>query len=192
MILAGLMSLVQVCCLPGFLLLQFFPVRGAFTRALVAFAFSLFINYQLVFLLVLTGLYQRSVIFALFALELTAAAGVIVTRKWRPPSCSPAAEIHWKEPIADWPRILPLRYLLPGLAALTPLFLMRFWLPKIPGVFNHWDDLVSWNVWAVEWAHNALPQWCRSYPQLMTANWSLTYVFTNQTSVQFFAKAFMG
>jgi len=195
MILAGLMSLVQVCWLPGFLLLQFFPVRGRLARALLGFAFSLLANYQIVLILAASGLYRRPVVLALFAAELAAAGWIVARRAQRaqraqPPA--PASDATWREPIAECPRALPVRYLLPLAAGLTPLWLMRFWLPKIPGVFNKWDDLCSWNVWAVEWAHNTLPQWCRWYPQLMTANWSLTYVFTAQSSVHFFAKAFMG
>lgn len=192
MILAGLMSLVQVCWLPGFLLIRLFPARGVLARVLIGFALSLLVNYEVVFLLAAVGLYRRPVVLGLFALELIGAVWIIIARPRRAGAGASIAETEWSEEIADWPRALPLRHLLIMATALTVLWLTRFWLPKIPGIFNLWDDMTSWNVWAVEWAHNELPQWCRSYPQLMPANWSLTYIFTNQTLVEFFAKGFMG
>lgn len=58
-------------------------------------------------------------------------------------------------------------------------------------VFRLFDAVVSWNRWAVDWAHNTFPYKTAEYPQLIPANWSLTYVIIKNYDVQLFARALM-
>lgn len=58
-------------------------------------------------------------------------------------------------------------------------------------IFTKNDPIFSWNKWAIEWASNLLPINTWHYPQLIPANWSITYVFINNVNIQFFAKAIM-
>ncbi len=60
---------------------------------------------------------------------------------------------------------------------------------NIGTIFNTWDAIVSWNRWATEWAQNSFPVHSWRYPQLIPANWSLSYVFMGNAEIQFFAKA---
>ncbi len=53
------------------------------------------------------------------------------------------------------------------------------------------DAVFSWNQWAVEWANNTFPTNTRHYPQLLSANWSLTYQFIHNDEIQVFAKSIM-
>jgi hypothetical protein len=72
MFLLGLMSLFQICWLPGYLFLTFLKFKGTFiNKYLLSFAISLIINYLLVSLLVGLGLYKRSLFLVFFAIELS-------------------------------------------------------------------------------------------------------------------------
>ena len=62
-------------------------------------------------------------------------------------------------------------------------------LSRLGGIFTEWDAVVSWNRWAVDWAGNHLPRLTYEYPQLLPTNWSLSYVFLQDTRIWFFAKA---
>jgi hypothetical protein len=59
-------------------------------------------------------------------------------------------------------------------------------------VFTAWDAVVSWDRWATNWYNNQLPNQTWHYPQLIPANWSLTYQFMGNSRIKFFAKDFMG
>ena len=63
-------------------------------------------------------------------------------------------------------------------------------IANIGTVFVSWDAVASWNRWATDWSQNRLPQRILHYPQLLPANWSVSYVFMGQ-ALQFFPKAFM-
>ena len=78
----GLMSIVQVAFLPGYLALRAARLAGGpVSRTLVlSFALSLVINHFLVVGLVLAGWYRPGVIYAVFAVE--AALAVWSARKW--------------------------------------------------------------------------------------------------------------
>jgi len=62
---------------------------------------------------------------------------------------------------------------------------------SLTSVFLTGDVLDSWNPWAVQWLQNQLPHPTFHYPQLITANWSLTYIFMQTTQIQLFAKLLM-
>jgi len=59
------------------------------------------------------------------------------------------------------------------------------------GVFSGWDDIVSWNRWAMDWYRGSLPRETWHYPQLLPAAWSLTYAFMGTERIQFFAHGMM-
>jgi len=71
------------------------------------------------------------------------------------------------------------------------LILIVYFFSNLGKVFNVWDAIFSWNRWAVDWSTNQLPVLTYEYPQLLPANWSLSYVIIQNTDVQAFAKAIM-
>lgn len=87
---------------------------------------------------------------------------------------------------------------LQGLGFLA-VFALVFFIFKIfidfGQIFQQWDPVVSYNLWAGQWAQNAFPVDTWHYPQGITTNWSLSYVmmqpFTQGVNLQFFAKALM-
>ncbi|MDP3685109.1 MAG: hypothetical protein Q8S01_14370, partial [Ignavibacteria bacterium] len=62
---------------------------------------------------------------------------------------------------------------------------------QIGSVFGYWDSVISYNRWATEWSQGVFPTSACEYPQLLPANWSLTYVLT-QSQVVIFAKLIQG
>jgi len=58
-------------------------------------------------------------------------------------------------------------------------------------VFDGWDAVFSYNRWAEVWFSGRIPLDSRFYPQLIPINWSLTYVFMSESTVQLFAKSIM-
>ena len=59
------------------------------------------------------------------------------------------------------------------------------------GVFDLRDPVVSWNRFTLDWAANRFPSNTWRYPQLIPANWSISYVLMQNTEVQCFASAIM-
>jgi len=47
------------------------------------------------------------------------------------------------------------------------------------------------NTWAKDFANNILPRQSAHFPQLIPANWSLVYVLTGNSDINFFPKSFM-
>lgn len=189
MILLAFLALVQVCFLPGWLVLRPFAVPDLLARALLIFPLSLLANYELVYLLTLVGAYQRPVVFGIFGAEVVAAIWLLFRRPAAPETSD---ENSVREQVGDWPEALPLRHILFTVAVLLVAALALEWARKIPGVFGIGDDIVSWNRWALDWFAGRVSARSGYYPQIIPANWSLIYQFTGTAETHIFAKSFMG
>jgi hypothetical protein len=71
------------------------------------------------------------------------------------------------------------------------IWAFNLFIHNLGTVFSSWDAVVSWNQWAIAWAASQVPMYTRFYPQLIPANWSITYVLLGTTEIQFFAKSIM-
>jgi hypothetical protein len=76
-------------------------------------------------------------------------------------------------------------------SARSILWTVNLFIQNLGTVFSTWDAVVSWNSWANTWALSQIPLSSDLYPQLVPANWSITYVLLGGTTLQFFAKAIM-
>jgi hypothetical protein len=206
MFLLGLLGFCQIVFLPGALLLRGLKFRGGLLQTLAyIFAASLILNFFGVLLLALLGLYRQWVVLTVIAVEAVALAWLLRTFWLRP--LGGAIEAGWAA-LLGWLRSLipqivgetenrtvinalrALMLLVFGLLALDSiLWMVRVFQLNLGTVFNTWDAVVSWNQWAVTWAQNRIPTDTVYYPQLLPANWSLTYVAMGSLQVQFFAKA---
>lgn len=203
----GLLSLIQILFLPGFLLLHLFRVKHTrFPEKIVfSFAFSLIANFIIVLVLTSLGLYTRPIVLLLFFIEL--GATLLLSYKWLR-SNRKLGLTQFLNRLKSYPNDLfakqtdhetegqrLLRIALFGLLLLGALAALGWitrilWDQKLT-VFSVWDSVVSWNNWAVQWANNQFPEIPRRYGQLVPANWSLSYVFMDSEQVQFFAKSIM-
>src|SRR6478672_7320423 len=72
MTLLGILSILQITLLPGFIFTQIYPVGRPMTRVILSFALSLVFNYQFVLLLTVLGWYGRPSVLILFVIEIFA------------------------------------------------------------------------------------------------------------------------
>jgi hypothetical protein len=209
MLALGVLSVIQMIFLPGYLVLRLSRTRFPTFQALVfSFGLSLLVNFWMVFILTLLKIYLRPVVLVILALEF--AALFWFSRKWlnQPFSTSVAGlmsavedrftRFHsWVECKLLEGKDRPASFLLKAsltlvfaiVAFLSILWSLQIFISNLGTVFNSWDAVLSWNHWAVTWAQNSIPQGTQLYPLLIPAVWSLSYVIIGSTAVQFFAKA---
>ncbi len=200
----GVLAVLQVCCGPGLIAARLLKLKQGFLQGTVTiFMLSLTGNYLAVFLLAALGLYTRPVVLGLLGLELVALAGLYWRAFLIPLDGLAQAGLErtgqfmsglLPEPEPDGGRAFAraLKGILAvGLAVMAVssiAWVVRVGIDNLGSVFNSWDAVLSWNRWAVDWAHNGLPVGTWQYPQLLPANWSLIYVISG-SEMQIFAKA---
>jgi hypothetical protein len=208
MLLLGIIGVVQVTWLPGFLFLKIGKIRTNWISNLVfGFALSLIFNYLLVLILATFKIFFQWILILLIVIE--ALIVIWLYRNILLSRISDVSNVFWKKTInffsnafheietnlaQDHKEIL-FRKLLYGILfcfALIPIWWMvRVFINNLGTVFNTWDAVVVYNDWATQWALNTIPQNTWHYPQLIPTNWALIYVLTKSTNVQLFAKAIM-
>ena len=194
--LLGVLGLVQVVFLPGYLLLRIMRAGGGvIATAALSFALSLLVNYCLVAALVVVGLYRPAVVYAVFAAEVLLWLRLDYRRLGSAigPAFAAAKE-QTRAFVRDIDRHCPIQshLLRRAMLATAVLVIGGFGLAGIAEtgqIFQQWDAVVSWNRWAVDWAANRLPLVTSYYPQLLPANASLSYVVMQTSEVWIFAKA---
>lgn len=207
MFITGILAILQITLLPGMLMLRWFRVRAGVIQFLAyAFGLSLLINHLVVVLLAALKLYTRLTLGMLIASEL-----FFLITVYRDVLCKPLGEgiqniwhafTRWlaslrmnievrennNETLVNITRLL-FSLIALALAIGSILWILQVYRLNLGTVFNSWDAVLSWNRWAVSWAGNQIPPDTGYYPQLLPANWSLTYVAMNNPAVQFFAKS---
>jgi hypothetical protein len=203
----GILSIFQIAALPGILILKLISVKGSLIQRVVyTFALSLIANYCLAFILAAVGLYNRWSMFLICTLEITAVLWLYrddikkpIAPILRNANVSLKNTVYSIFPHKDAQMIGQEENLLNtllvlgslGLAISSILWVFKIFIYNLGTVFNAWDTIVSWNSWATQWASGSIPLNSRLYPQLIPANWSMTYLFIGETTVQFFAKGIM-
>ena len=200
-VLFGTLGLLQSTLLPGLLLIRLCRLRGGiFEQLLRLLPMSLMTNYLLIFLLAKLHLYKKPVMLVLSAAEFV---GILVL--YRDVIRRPAGEIFSRiseafrrelRPLGDFlterhaDRKTALKawiWALSGCFALSGvLWGLHLCRLNFGTVFSGWDTLFSWNNYAVMWAGGSVPKIGGMYPQLVPANWSLSYVLQGKDAVQFF------
>lgn len=192
----GVIALAQVAFLPGLLLVRRFRLaHGFLPNLLLAFVLSLLVNFYLVFPLTAAGWFRQPILLALTL--------ITVLLLWRQERGGKSARL----PVSPgrWFGALRQRLHIPGENPLTAAWRLALFaaalatlayfgartLLNVGQIFNLWDDVVSWNRWAVDWAQGRYPGHTWHYPQLLPAAWASTYVFMGTDAIQFFAKALM-
>jgi hypothetical protein len=199
----GLLGIIQITLLPGLIAYRFFRIRtNLLDKVLIVFGLSLITNYCAIFLLSLLGIYTRTTLSIL-------TLGEIVAILWlyRRELAMPSKRIleAGQEGIREMVRLfLPERQqssasilyyfivlVLLLLSAWSILWAINLFYRNLGTVFSAWDAVVSWNRWATTWATSLIPRDSNFYPQLIPANWSITYILLGSTALQFFAKGIM-
>jgi len=200
MLFLGVLSAFQLTLFPGLLIIRLFPAKRNFIQQFAyIFMLSLLANYLAVFLLVAVGLYLRSVVLPLFAIEtgllvwlnrnvLTVQISARATRLEK-------AFANSLNSLRDWAKKdfwTTLFYLFFGLLAMLGIvWVLYVWFSNFNTVFQTWDAWASWDRWAESWAENRFPDDTWEYPQLIPVSYSLAYKFIGTVAVKFFGKSIM-
>ena len=175
-LLTGLLALVQTCFIPG-AILSILLVRETRVRELLpaAFALSLVVNWITVFLAVKLGVFSTYYFWFLFVLETSALLYVLANHR-------KVNGVPLGKTISPLSAVSALSLMAVVLAFLVVLF-------RVGQVFTQSDAVLSWNRWASVWGQNRIPVDTYYYPQLLPANYSISYVMTGMPGIQFFAFA---
>lgn len=188
MLIAGFIALVQTLFLPGFILLRLLKIRSGsrIETCSYVFALSLLVNYLLVSALTTAHSYSKPVLVVFLVLEFLLAAWLLKSQRISLTLPS-ILDILKDRNIGSntWQTTL---LMAPALAAIISFTVLCF--SNLGSVFSLWDDFVSWDPWAMAWAQGQIPV-SGLYPQLLPANWSISYVLIESTNVKLFAKAIM-
>ncbi|MCL4258414.1 MAG: hypothetical protein KJZ53_07795 [Anaerolineales bacterium] len=200
MLLLGVLSVLQLILVPGLLLIRLFPGQRSFIQqSAFVFVLSLLVNYILVIVLTALGLYYRSVILLVFALEVLALGWLHRRQLWA------AQELSFKtvrryfsgqaRALKAWVAKDPLTAVLYSVCAafaiLALLWILQVWVANFLTVFEKWDSWASWDRWAEVWANNRIPGDTWEYPQLIPILLSIPYKFIGTVAVKFFGKSIM-
>ena len=194
MILFGFISIVQIF-LPGLIFTKLFYDSRLLTKLILSFSLGLLFNYQFVLLMTFIGLNNRVSTWAMFSAELVFLVFIYVRKmdfSDRAENEAAPREIVPKRFLKFYDTYCKsAKYILIGFGiVISYQFAVRI-IEENPGIFDSWDDVVSWNRWAVDWYNGYFPRKTYHYPQLMPANWSVMYQFIGTSEIQFFAKSIM-
>jgi hypothetical protein len=175
----------QLTFIPGFIFLKFFRLRntGFLGTIIYSFGLSLLINYLLVYHLTLAGIYVPVTVYAILVIELILAVILVLKKRL---ILSGGLYLDLSSEIRSFPQNI-----MPVLSILAILGSIYFFFADYMGVFTHWDAVFSWNRWAIDWYLNDIPALTYLYPQLIPANWSLSYMMMQDSSLQFTARSIM-
>src|SRR5690606_34520702 len=194
MLLTGLISFIQIIFLPGFILLNAFKLKpgSLIQQWLYIFSFSLISNYILVTSLTLLNIYIQITLWLIIVVEVLLIL-IFYRREFKlllaqlNPHVIFFKLIHLLKINSKAERVIIL------IAGGVLLFYFSLFIGNLGTVFYFIDTVnnYEWNNWAIDFANNILPKFSSHFPQLIPANWSISYVLIGMGDVHFFPKAIM-
>lgn len=191
MFLLGLLSFFQIVFIPGFVLINIFKVYTStkIERVLISFSLSLVTNYLLVFLLVSLNIYYSWVIYFILTLEILYLVSLFINNYKGKIGIS--INNFPQKIFKRWQNGNLINNIAELISAVIIIIYISYFLTNLGTVYKICDAVVSWNIWAQDWANNKMAVQTYLYPQLIPANVSISYVIMQNTQLQFFAKAIM-
>jgi hypothetical protein len=195
MAILGVLSLFQLTLLPGLIFTKLVKLQGVGITVIFSLAVSPILNYLLVFSLTVLKIYDRELILGLFCLEIILSIYLFfpfLGRELADFTIFQHIKSFYREYTNSEGSFSRIIFGVVFFLALFCLFvyILLYAFPN-GSIFSAWDPVVSWDRWAVDWYHNRLPESTWHYPQLIPANWSLSYQFIGDSSLKFFAKEYM-
>ena len=200
MLIWGILGLLQSVLLPGLIILKVVKSRGGILeRMIYCFPLSLISNYLVIFVLTAVGIYIRPVVAGLLFLEF-----LVLSLLFRDDLQLPFSRAVINQYSVVQAESKPFLSMLPsgndaggilrfilwfvfGCEAVSAVFWgLHVCSLNFGTVFSGLDTLFSWNTYAESWAQNLIPQIHGAYPQLVPANWSLSYLLQGDGAVQLF------
>jgi hypothetical protein len=180
---------------PGYLLVRLFRIERRLPPLAGPFALSLIVNCIVVEVAVWFGAYTTtaarvagSVIVSIFMLALFSdrrlAFGALADGV-------SAARLSLSRAVKPAGGQLQIGPLLCCIAALIVVLLTLYLFGTSFGsILLGYDPVVQWNVWAVDWAADRLPNRIYHYPQLVPILWSIPYVLMGNSAIEFFSSSY--
>ena len=169
----GFLALLQVIFLPGYLFLKLIKYKSNnISICILAFSLSMVINFFIVYLMTLLGIFTPFYIRILLLIELLFFFILIKTGSKQ---YSIKTFFNYLKTIDNYELI----------AVGLLIYAVIFAVVHLFSVFTGWDTICSWNPWAIEWFNGLIPK-TGSYPQLIPANISIIYAIIG-FPLQFFA-----
>ena len=194
MLLLGILSTLQITLLPGLILFYLLNIKSKnlIQKSLYIFSLSIFLNYSSVTALVLLKLYTIITLWIVIVIELLLFLYLILKRKI-------TLNINYnlgstvQKYFNSFTAFSFYIKVIVGLASIVVFFYFALFISNLGTIFYFVDtvNLIHWNTWAKDLAHNMLPVQSSHFPQLIPANWSVSYVLTGNSEINFFAKAIM-
>jgi len=203
MFILGLLAFLQTVFIPGYIVIKYLGINlnadagnkknSKIRQSVYAFGLSLIINYLLVFVFIAAGIYKPLTLYILLFIE----GGLLIYYGVTHGKFGDDRYINLdisrcidsvKQFFAGHSFIYNFLFLVSLGVLLWYVFLFFYFLG---GVFEHWDPVTGWNRFAWDWANNQFPINTWRYPQLVPANWSISYVLMQNNGIQCFAKAIM-
>lgn len=188
MIFRSIVSLLQTIFIPGYIVFNLFKIKTNIVRKFIfIFSLSLISNYLIVFFLTSISLYKAKVIYGIILIELLYL--IFLKRKKNKQQKN---SIKIQNLNNFWKKQIPNKKIALIIALTSTLWVFFIFIKNAIffNVFIRWDAIVSWNRWALDWYSNILPQQTMHYPQLIPANWSISYIILGQP-IQFIPKTIM-
>ncbi|HAJ94643.1 MAG TPA: hypothetical protein DCP02_00270, partial [Actinobacteria bacterium] len=181
----AIVSFFQIVFIPGFIFLKFFRLKNSSIAGTIAYSFSLslLINYLTIYHLTLAGIYTSPAAYTILIIELILLIYLALKKK-----LVSTGKLYF--PLSSDFRSFP-KNIIPIISAAAIMGSFYFFFSSYGDVFTHWDAVFSWNRWAIDWYLNDIPYLTYLYPQLIPANWSLSYIMMGSHIFQFAAKSIM-
>ena len=203
MFILGLLAFLQTVFIPGFIVIKYLGINlnadagikktNKIRQLVYTFGLSLLINYLLVFVFTALGIYKPLTLYVLLCIE-----GMLLVYYWttgNKPQFDRYINLDINRRVASLKQFFASHSLTYNFLFLVSVgvilwyvFLFFYFLGS---VFQHWDPVTGWNRFALDWANNQFPVNTWHYPQLVPANWSISYVMVQNTGIQCFAKTIM-
>ena len=177
-------------------------IRGFWQSIIISIGLSPIINYFFVFLTTFLGIYNQTTTFVFLVIELVLLGFLfypIVSKSIDQSLNTNKINSFFTDYLNSSSERCLLNRKITTFLYLAFFFIaygcvlayLFIFLAQATSVFSKWDAVVSWDRWAVDWYSNRFPRNTWHYPQLMPANWSITYQFINDSRIKFFAKFYM-
>ncbi|MFZ1281201.1 MAG: hypothetical protein WAR59_10205, partial [Ignavibacteriaceae bacterium] len=180
--------------MPGILILYFANIKtqSIIQKYIYIFALSLFANYSLVTILVLLKIYVSAAMFAIIIAEVLLLIFLILMKRISILGNSTLNQAYQSFRVLLKQNNLPIKVLVIG-ASIVILFYFSLFVSNLGTIFYFTDTVnnIHWNTWALDFANNILPIQSSHFPQLIPANWSISYLLIGGSNIHFFPKSIM-
>jgi hypothetical protein len=180
---------------PGYLIVRAFRIERLLPPMAGPFALSVIANGLMVETAVWFGLYTtanaRAVAGVLVPMALVA---LICDRRLALGALIAGANSAWRglcaavKPAGGRLQILPLVCCVAAL--LVFLQTLHLLTASFGSILIGYDPVAQWNLWAVDWAADRLPNRIYHYPQLIPMLWSVPYVLMGDSGIELFSSSF--